>query len=213
MRVRFLIDGFNVYHSLKDAAAHQDAERGSRGFRGTRWFNVRRLCLEFLRNECPPESTFEKILYFTAYATHIRRGSAARLQKQQLYLDALKDTGVEVHLGQFRRAGRLGLERFEEKETDVAICAHLMAGFALDLCDMTVIVSGDTDLAPALRVARETFPEKRLGILFPYGRQQKELQELVDTSQKVSRRACFALQLRDPYRCSDGRLILKPTEW
>lgn len=118
MRVRFLIDGFNVYHSLKDAAAHQDAERGSRGFRGARWFNVRRLCL-----------------------------------------DALKDTGVEVHLGQFRRAGRPGLERFEEKETDVAICAHLMAGFALDLCDMTVIVSGDTDLAPALRVARETVPE------------------------------------------------------
>lgn len=74
--------------------------------------------------------------------------------RHQKYIEALQDTGVDPYFGRFRRAVRQGRERFEEKETDVAIGVHLMAGFALDLCDMAVIVSGDTDLVPAFRVAR-----------------------------------------------------------
>ena len=103
--------------------------------------------------------------------------------------------------------------RHEEKETDVAIAASMMAAFATDTCDMAVLVSGDTDMAPAIRAARRAFPEKRIGILFPYGRSHDELRRLADVHRRTSLKQCFAFQLPDPFVTADGRIIPKPTAW
>ena len=74
------------------------------------------------------------------------------------YLEALRATGVETRLGQFKRRQRTcpfcgrRFVTFEEKETDVAIGATMTRLVCDDACDTVVLVTGDTDLVPAFRL-------------------------------------------------------------
>lgn len=213
MRIRFLVDGFNVYHSLKDAARLNDERRGTSGCLGTRWFDLQRLAHEFIRTRLDGQAAVEKIQYFSAYAHHLQASSPDRIVRHQTYIACLLEFGIEPELGRFKPAGRRGNRRFEEKETDVAIGVHMMAAFATNACDMAVLVSGDTDLSPAIRVARATFPDKRIGVIFPFKRHQTELERLADVSMKVSSGMCFQFQLPDPVVTADGAVLRKPSSW
>lgn len=208
MRARFLIDGFNVYHSLKAAGDFLDERNGATGCRGTRWLDLRRLCSEFVRNQLPGH-TIEHIQYFSAHATHRQTRNPDTVIRHKAYIAALENYGIETILGKFKRAGR----SYKEKETDVAIAVHLMAALALDECDTIVIVSGDTDLAPAIRIAKRTFPSKSIGVLFPYERHNRELQQIVDVHMKASPGLYRLCQLPDPVIMSDGTRIPMPPSW
>jgi uncharacterized LabA/DUF88 family protein len=48
----------------------------------------------------------------------------------------------------------VAVKGFEEKKTDVALGVKAMELLHLDACDTLVIVSGDTDFAPAMRTAK-----------------------------------------------------------
>lgn len=44
--------------------------------------------------------------------------------------------------------------RFEEKETDVNVAVHMVAGALKNRYDTALVVSGDTDMVPAMRMVR-----------------------------------------------------------
>lgn len=67
----------------------------------------------------------------------------------------------------------------KNKETDVAIAAHLIEQLADDTCDAAVLVTGDTDQAAGVRVAKRMFPQKEIFILYPVGRKNDDLEKLV----------------------------------
>jgi len=212
VRIRFLVDGFNVYHSLKEAGRDLDSKNGTTGCKGTRWLSLPRLCSEFVKARTPG-GTVEKVQYFSAHATHLMTSSPDTVERHKIYIACLEAHGVEAVLGRFKPAGRHGMSRHEEKETDVAIAVHMMAAFALDECDMAVLVSGDTDLAPAIRVARATFPDKRIGVLFPYRRHNRELGQLANVTMKSSPGLYKMCQLPDPCVTFDGAQFRKPATW
>lgn len=221
MRVRFLIDGFNVYHGLKTAAWDRSLQLGGPGSHvGTKWFDVRRYCRDFVSTVLPSGAQLERVLYFSALATHLQASEPDVVARHQTYLDCLRDQGVEIILGRFKEITNrtcstcgAAIVRHEEKETDVAIAAQLMAAFAEDLCDTVVLVTGDTDMTPVVKAARVTFPSKRIGFLFPYGRSHAELQKLADYSARTTQRMCFSLQMPNPYIKRDGSEVTKPSSW
>ena len=60
----------------------------------------------------------------------------------------------------------------EEKRTDVNIAIHLLAIHLLDdayagRCDQQILVSGDSDLAPAVKMVRQRFPAIRTVVYIP----------------------------------------------
>ena len=110
------------------------------------------------------------------------------MRRQMRYLEALRATGVETRLGQFKRreqtcpqCGRRFVT-FEEKETDVAIGTTLTRLVCDDACDTMVLVTGDTDLVPAVLTGRDRDPGKTLAVLFPYRRASAELKRVADAS-------------------------------
>src|ERR1044072_3066616 len=105
------------------------------------------------------------------------------------------------------RALRRESKRHEEKETDVALGSRLLELFFTDRCDRAVIVTGDTDIAPAVRVAKRLFPKKTVAFAFPYDRKNEELAQLVTTSFHISKEAYAKHQFSDPYVTSGGLLI------
>jgi len=211
-RAIFLVDGFNLYHSVVDAEKDN-------GGRCVKWLDLRRLCLSYLHiigTSVKDRMTLRAIHYFSATPTH---RSAAKQARHGLYMECLALSGIQVHLGRFKqKRAHCSLCNkdyigYEEKESDVALAAKLFAVCHLRQADSIVVVSGDTDLAPAVRTCKELFREMFICFAFPYRRTHEELQHLAPGSFKISHRSYLRNQYPDPLCLPDGRKIAKPPEW
>ena len=215
-RTVFLIDGFNLYHSLRDAGKEL---RGQ----GTRWLDVVSLCRSYLHG-IGNGATLERIYYFSALATHLEHQDPGIVERHKRLIKVMQFQGVEVVLGRFKEKqircnvkpkpkGCSGLLiRHEEKETDVAISVKLMELCCFDRCDTAVLVTGDTDLAPAVRTVNHLFPQKKICFLFPYTRKNDELAKLAHKSFTIKRNTYPKHQLPDPV-IIDGLPVHKPGSW
>jgi len=210
-RVSFLVDGFNVYHSGKEA--QRDLSGAS-----TLWLDLHSLLSSYI-SVFGKEATLTEIYYFSALARHIDSVRPGTSKKHENYIDCLRSTGVKVRLGRFKyktvwcRNCKSNNVHYEEKETDVALSLKIMELFHLDLCDTVVLVTGDTDLAPAVRMAADVFPSKTICFGFPYKRKNKELNSITSKSFLIRKERYEAHQFDDPYTGVAGRSIDKPVNW
>ena len=211
MRTAFLVDGFNLYHST--VQANRDL-----GGRSTTWLDIDAMCRHFL-HMIGPHVQFEKVHYFSALAFHLEQSSPATVARHRDYIRCLESTGVEVVLSRFKekriRCSNCGqyIIRHEEKETDVAIAVKLLELFVEDICDMAVLVTGDTDLAPAARAAQQLFPTKEVRFAFPHRRKNRELQQLAPGSFKIQAKVYANHQFSAHVTLPDGTRISKPSNW
>lgn len=212
-RTIFLIDGFNLYHSVKNASA----DLGLVG-RGTRWLDISSMCGSYLSSIGKNAQTVG-IYYFSAIAKHLLAVDPGVEARHMSYVDCLRETGIHVELARFKKktiqcphCGK-NIRRHEEKETDVAIASKLLEICHLDLCDTVIIVSGDTDITPAFHTARRLFPSKDIGFLLPYKRHNKELMLLTPIHFLIAKATYLKHQLADPFVAPSGRSIAKPTNW
>jgi uncharacterized LabA/DUF88 family protein len=209
-RTVFLIDGFNLYHSVREAAR-------SSGGRGTKWLNIKSLCESYL-HLVGGQAVLVNVYYFSALAKHLESSDAEVTRRHRILLDCLRSTGVKIELARFKKKTiicdqcRKVIVRHEEKETDVAIAARLLESFQSDECDTAMLVTGDTDIAPAVRTAQRLFPERTIGFAFPYGRKNKELAQLVPLSFQISRNQYLKNQFPPLVEVS-GRVLHKPAKW
>lgn len=212
-RTVFLIDGFNLYHSVKDASR----DLGLRG-KNTRWLNIWNMCASYL-SAIGNNAQIVDIYYFTAIATHLSMYDPDIEKRHRAYTDCLTDTGISVEFARFKKKQILcphckqNITRREEKETDVAIGCKLLEVCYQDLCDTVIIVSGDTDVVPAFRAAQRLFPRKRIGFLLPYKRHNNELKNLTPVYFLIGQATYPMYQFPDPFVTSKGRRIAKPPKW
>ena len=191
-RVTFLVDGFNLYHSVRQASD----DLGLAG-KQTRWLDISSLCKSYLatvrRSVGSGYAQLEDIFYFSAYASHRERIAPNSVARHKSFVQCLKSTGVVVSLGMFKEKTRTCSNcghtsiGYEEKETDVAIAVKLLELLFLDSCDTIVLVTGDTDLAPPVRTAKTLFPHKDLIFAFPYKRMNNILKQLAPGSFNINR--------------------------
>jgi uncharacterized LabA/DUF88 family protein len=161
-RVTAYIDGFNLYHAIHELTTPK------RSFSHLKWLNLWELARSFAPE---PDFSLTDVYYFSAYATW--RPDAYK--RHRAYVRALTAIGVTPILGNFKRKDR---ECFrcankwrapEEKETDVNIALHLLRGAYQDRFDRALLISADSDLAPAIRMVREETPLKDIRVVLPIG--------------------------------------------
>jgi hypothetical protein len=80
-------------------------------------------------------------------------------------------------------------------------------------CDIPVIVSGDTDLAAAIKSAKRLFPETEIGIMFPYKRYHAELKQITDFNFKIRSENYEKFVFPDQIVLHDGKTLTKPSGW
>ena len=197
-RIRFFVDGFNVYHSL---ANH----------RKLLWLNYQVLAQLFIR----PNQILENVLYFTAIA-HFLPDSARR---HQIYLRALEAEGVKIIKGRFKEKDkwcplcRKHHKGHEEKETDVNLAIHLVKGALKREFDTAIVVSNDTDLVPAIQLAQAEAPAIKIGVLFPLNRHSSQLKQIASFALRTKLSQFRKAQFPDPYVLPDGSSLAKPCTW
>jgi uncharacterized LabA/DUF88 family protein len=206
-RTCFLVDGFNLYHSVVEALRLNKAAP-------MKWLDIRALCTSYLTS-LSPDATLEGVFYFSALAEHM----PAKAERHAAYTVALRSTGVAVQLHRFKNKDRwcpACKHRFighEEKETDVAIAVKILELLIVDACDTVVLVSGDTDIAPAIRTAKALWPAKRIWVLFPVGRHNAELKAIAHGTIQMKAKRYPTHQLPNPVKISDTEVLWKPAGW
>ncbi len=147
VRTWFYIDGFNVYHRIK--------EHHERGGKNYRWLDYHKLLCQFLKDE----HCLAGITFFTA---HYRKWGEGRAARHNAFLDALRQTDIGIVSGYFAKTEG----GYEEKQTDVNIALAMVMDAVDDKYDRCWLLSADNDFAPVLSAIRHKF-HKQAGLIIP----------------------------------------------
>lgn len=213
IRTSFLIDVFNLYHSVKNAGH----DLGLGGV-GTRWLDIRSMCQSYL-HLIDTTARLSEIYYFSALARHLESRKPDVTLRHKNYIRCLENSGVTVELHRFKKSPTVCkkcnqiFSRQEEKETDVAIATRLLEVLFLDKCDTIVLITGDTDIVPGVKTAQRLFPQKEVVFMMPYKRHNKELANLVSRSFDISSNNYTRHQFPDPFVTKRKKEIYKPSTW
>jgi uncharacterized LabA/DUF88 family protein len=157
MRVSAFVDGFNLYHAIDDL-----------GRPHLKWLNLRLLSEVFAPS---PQCTLTDVFYFTAFATW----RPASYRRHREYVKALAAARVTTVLGNFKEKDRecftckAAWRTHEEKESDVNLALCLLRGAFRDTYDRALVMTQDSDIAPAVAMVLREFPSKSVRIVTPVG--------------------------------------------
>jgi len=203
-RVLVLIDGFNIYHSIASNPYFP-------AFRKYRWLNLKKLVQCFMvQNE-----QIVDILYFSAYMFW----KPEKVARHQLYTKALRSEGIKIIMSEFKKKQvkcekcKEYYDKYEEKQTDVQIAINLFKGAIDDSFDKAIVVSGDSDLMPALEAVKLRFPKKELHLLFPSRRTSELLKQIADQYSKIREKHLASSQFPNEIILPDGEVLRKPVEY
>jgi uncharacterized LabA/DUF88 family protein len=200
-RVAVFIDGFNVYHALSD----------NPNYRRFKWLDYWKLAERYLLQN----DRLVKVLFFTAYAYWTRD----RVQRHRRLVKAQIERGVEVVFGKFRERQKYcnvcsnSYTGHEEKRTDVNIAVKLLQLAYRNDYDKAIIITGDSDIVPAIEAVRSTFPGKRVGVVVPIGRRADEIKQAADFSILMTRDDLLGSLLPQRIQLRDGGVLTCPDEW
>jgi len=213
-KVSFFIDGFNVYHSLKD---EYDIINGINGrykhykYRKYLWLDFHTLSQRFTRKG----DTLGDVFYFSALAFW----KPDSVKRHKLFISALESRGINIILGKFKEKDRFCnnckayFKAHEEKQTDVNIGLYLLKEAFGNSYDTAIILTNDTDLIPAIKVVKGSFPHKKIGVLFPIGRWSSELNAASDFSRKIKKSDLLKSQFSDNVTLPSGVVLTRAPNW
>lgn len=200
------IDGFNLYYGAVKGSPYK-------------WLDIQRMC-ERLRQD----DEIQLVRYFTALVDGASRAS------QDAFLRALATSPkVEIILGKFKSkrfkcrvsACSYSGSRFylgtEEKRTDVAIAVTLLDDAYQDKADRFVIISGDSDLVPAVNLLKHRFPAKQVFVYVPTRDPTRgaavELRSAADKNRSLPMELIHRSQFPQEMPDGHGGMIRKPADW
>lgn len=207
LRTIVYIDGLNLYYgAVRDAPA-------------LKWLNIDQLC-----RRLRPHDDVQAIKYFSAPIV------GATKPNQDIYLRALATLPrVKMILGRFKernvKCGVTGCSHTasrwfkvpEEKRTDVNIAVAMVDDAYQNACDQFVLISGDSDLVPAIATVRNRFPAKKIIVYVPCRNPVRgaavELRAAAHRSRDLPLILLQHCQFPDSLPDGSGGTVNRPTDW
>jgi len=200
-RVIAYIDGYNLYHGLKD-----------KHWRWAYWLNIQALMQNFLK----PGQSLTRTKYFTTVVA----SPADKRARQAVFLEALQTlSDFDIYYGKFlsdvvtcHQCGHQYTDH-HEKMTDVNIATELLVDSFTDQFDVALLLSADSDLVGPLKAVQRLFHEKQVIVLFPPDRSSKELMKYAHGYQYVSRSKLNKSLFPDTVVKPNGYELKRPSRW
>jgi uncharacterized LabA/DUF88 family protein len=206
-RVIVYVDGFNFYYGLKSMATKD------KKWKKFYWLNV----VAFFQKMMTDKQELIEVNYFSA-----RPHDMPASKRQDLFFSANKlNPKFHLILGKYlkkeiicKKCGNL-IHSYEEKETDVRIATQMINNVQKEQCDITIIVSADSDIIPAVELIRDINPAHKIYVYFPPLRYSLNLSNACDTERKLSiYKARFnQSMLPDEITLPNGTVIGRPSNW
>jgi hypothetical protein len=203
-RIIAYFDGFNLYFGLK-----------SKGWKRYYWLNPHLLAENLLK----PGQQLDGIKYFTARISQNPR-DPNKHKRQATWLEAIEmlaNTSVYYghYLSKTQKCNNCGSSwiTHEEKMTDVNIAVELMNDAYDGAFDTAFLFSADSDLTTPVKTILSRFPDKRIIVICPPGRQSKELEGVSSASLRLGRKVLQNSQLDNEIIKPDGFVLKRPGQW
>lgn len=199
-RVNVYIDGFNFYYGLKN-----------KGWKKYYWLDIVKFYECFMKEN----QILNKVYYCTAIPTN-----KGQKNRQSEFFRANKlNPKFELVYGKFLEKevsfGGNFYKTFEEKQTDVNIAIGLIRNIYNNSCDTSIVVSADSDLVPAIELAREINPSHKIFFHFPPERHSANLTNKCDSIIHLGRyenrfKKCL---LEAEIKIDDNNILKCPNGW
>ena len=203
------VDGFNLYFGILQGAPE------------LKWLDLQSF-MDFLR----PDEEVVGVRYFTALVDPQKRLSVSR-DRQKRYLLALESCSrVNVVRGKYqmrevscRARCRDRYEVPEEKKTDVGIAVHMISDAIDGLMDRIVLISGDSDLEPAVEWIRKRYPKIKITVYIPQDpsdpmqRRNDTYRNLGVDAKPLPTADIRRFQFPKKVDLGSGRSVERPNEW
>ncbi len=203
------IDGFNLYRGMRDAR-----------MRSLLWLDLRAL----VKRLCPKDAHVTSVKYVTARILNLKPrshpgfqdGEASR-RRQNEYIDALTSSGVTLFEGKYKlrrvvcRSCGKTWQKPEEKASDVHIATQLLSDAFRGNFDIAMIMSGDADVVPAIRVVVDELKLPTI-VAFPPKRVLAELKSVASSCIHVNRSHIGKSQFPNEFE-HEGHVFKRPAKW
>lgn len=201
-RIIIYIDGFNFYNGMK----------------ATNWKKFYWLDLfSFFEKFISDNQEIVKIKYFSAHPNH-----EGKKKRQGIYFSANKlNPKFELFLGSFLDKDidcsicKASFKIKEEKKTDVNIATQLIADCINNNCDISILVSGDSDLTPPIKFIKSHNPKHIVNVFFPPSRVGQHLKTICHNSISLENyKSRFkSSQFPNEILLESGHKLIKPSKW
>jgi len=148
-KVIVYVDGYNFYYGLRN---------GGTSWRRTYWLDIVKL--------------FERMMFADQELVEVNYYSARPVDDPQAYnnQDELFSANTlnpkfKLHLGRYKKkkfkCQNCGFKNktYEEKESDVRVATGMLTDVFAKRCDVTIIVSADSDMIPSVEIIKAFAPE------------------------------------------------------
>lgn len=195
------VDGFNLYFGMREAKLDRFY-----------WLDISALAGGIMRAN--------QELVITKYFTSRVSFPPEKVKRQGEYLDALGSRpGIRAYFGQYEgeaevcEACQAPRIKHSEKMTDVNIAIEIMKDAYADRFDTALLVTGDSDQTPTIRMVKELFPTKRVLCLFPPMRHSNRLKAAAHATLLIKNHMLSQNQLPDVVTMPNGYEIKRPEGW
>lgn len=199
-RVMFYIDGFNLYFGMIEA-----------GIINCKWLDISKLALARIKQN----QELVGVKYFTSNITN----NPPKETRQRTYIDALETSGVIIIRGKYESkkvncegCGKIWY-RSNEKKTDVNIATNMIFDALQNKFDVAILISGDSDLIPAINMINNQFSPKIVSVAFPPNRHNKSVADAAMGSYILGRKQLIDCQFKAEVENANGFKLKKPSTW
>lgn len=201
-KIIIYVDGFNFYNGLK-----------AKKWRKYYWLDIVGFFESFMREH----QQLETVYYFSAKPLD---DDAQRKRQQAFFSANLLNPKFKLVLGKYKRKqiklkGGGVHETFEEKETDVRIATQMISDVVSNNCDLSILVSADSDLIPPMEFIKTYKPLHKLVVYFPPCRITTELKHKSDHFYMLERYEYkFAENMLEDEIVHPNKFVIKrPNHW
>jgi uncharacterized LabA/DUF88 family protein len=178
LRVVALIDGSNLYHSIKEFDRDPDSGRALGEKHHLKWLNIDALVRALLH---PTRDHLRGIWYYSSTA-HWNDIDSRR--RQDDFFKALEATGLTTEIRDHKtnrsrcQKCQKQVKTYVENGNDVAFASRILELAFDDAFDKMLIFTADSDFVPAVQTVRRRFPEKEI-IVVTTSERSRNARELV----------------------------------
>lgn len=200
------IDGLNLYYGAVKGTPYK-------------WLNLQ-LLFERLRQH----DDIQRIKYFTALVAGYHQmnqlayiAALGTCPKVEIIMGKFKTTNVKCQVRQCTFMGNRWFHVEEEKRTDVNIATAMLDDAYDDLADRFILVSGDSDLVPAINRLKTRNPDKEIIVYVPARNEVRgaatELRGAADRDKTLPQALIKVSQFSAVIPDGRGGTITKPASW
>ncbi len=206
-KVIVYIDGFNFYYGLKTIS------QKDKSWKKFYWLDI----VAFFERMLKSNQELVEVIYFSARPHNIEAS-----KRQSTFFSANRlNSKFKLILGKYlkknivcKNCGKT-IHSYEEKESDVRLATQIINDVYKERCDISIIVSADSDLMPSIELIRDIKPEHKIFVYFPPHRHSVSLSTSCDASKKLQEYKSRFNQsmLNEEITLKDGTILKRPSNW